>query len=215
MVHDNQTKTSWEVRQSARETISILEDNGVKCCLFGSLACHIQGMKYRRPGWPESDGRFYLEKSIYPRATCKKLFYRVTPYRGIGPSKVCKIDVLIAGRDFPLHIPKVPVSCIQYSREYPDLPVMPLLPLLLMKVQGWYDHRGSWRKDHVKKRRRDIADIGKLLEMAVDEECHLDEKIEGIWRLPKWFTNRMRKFVGEYIEHFPHTEDDWSSLGFE
>ncbi|THU77543.1 hypothetical protein K435DRAFT_812365, partial [Dendrothele bispora CBS 962.96] len=190
MVHNDQTKTSWEVRQSARETISILEDYGIKCCLFGSLACHIQGMKYRRPGdvdlvilnpknrdaeyfkalLAESDSRFYLEKSIYPRATWKKLFYRVTPYRGIGPTKICKIDILIAGRKLPLHIPKVPISCIQYSNDYPDLPIMPLLPLLLMKLQGWYDHRGSHRKDHVKKRRRDIADIRKLLEMAVDEE---------------------------------------------
>ncbi|THU77539.1 hypothetical protein K435DRAFT_877714 [Dendrothele bispora CBS 962.96] len=236
MVHNNQSLTSWEVRQSAKETVSILKNNKVKCCLFGSLACHIQGMKYRRPAdvdlvilnhgkrnaeyfkelvaSSDSD-RFYLEKSTNPKAKYKKLFYRVTPYQGRGPSKVCKIDILIAGQDYPLQIPNVPVSCIQYSKQYPGLPVMPLLPLLLMKLQGWYDHRESHRKDQMKKRRRDIADIDKLLKMAKNEECHLDEEIKGIWRLPKWFTNRMRRFVGEYIEHFPDTEEDWNSLGFE
>lgn len=41
--------TGREVRKVARAVITILEDNGFICSLFGSAACAIYGMDNRQP----------------------------------------------------------------------------------------------------------------------------------------------------------------------
>jgi len=49
MTMDYEHPTPREVRRAARAAITILNDNDFSCCLFGSLACHIYGVKYRDP----------------------------------------------------------------------------------------------------------------------------------------------------------------------
>ncbi|KAE9403041.1 hypothetical protein BT96DRAFT_512333 [Gymnopus androsaceus JB14] len=43
------TPTPKQVRKAARTAINIFNEHGINCCLFGSLACHIYGMRNRDP----------------------------------------------------------------------------------------------------------------------------------------------------------------------
>lgn len=47
-----------------------------------------------------------------------------------------------------------------------NIPVMPLFDLLVMKMQGWRDHRASRRSDFRVKVRADVTDIRALLARA-------------------------------------------------
>jgi hypothetical protein len=48
--------TGREIRKAARAAVTVLEANGLSCCLFGSAACAIYGMENREP-----NVRTYLE----------------------------------------------------------------------------------------------------------------------------------------------------------
>ncbi|KAK7038868.1 hypothetical protein VNI00_010498 [Paramarasmius palmivorus] len=217
-----------QVRKAAREAVQALADNNIKCCLFGSAACHIYGMQNRVPGDVDivlltNDGRdieyikqlvvsrnptrFFLEESIYPNKTYKKLYYR------LGNGRRCKVDVLHPGRASKLKIPTIHKRLVEYPEPYGDIPVMPILPLLLMKLKGWVDHRRSSKPYEQKKVGQDVGDIDGLLEIVVDE-YGVEMDSEGSW-LPRKFVRASKKRVGEYVNKFPRSAQRWRKIGFD
>ncbi|KAJ3824754.1 hypothetical protein EV361DRAFT_878777 [Lentinula raphanica] len=217
--------TPKEVRRAARRAVTIFRQHGMSSCLFGSLACHIWGMTYRDPkdvdlivldnGWSDTedlkellvgaDDNFYLVPSRDPDATYRVLHYMV------GPGRSCKVDILTTGNSTSLELPPVPINEVIYVRPFNDLPVMHVLPLLLMKLQGWVDHRHSPKPYEQAKVRQDVADIRAMLEIAIDQQVHVEDQ-EVDW-MPYYFVGQMRNRVDEYIRRFPESQQDWESLG--
>jgi hypothetical protein len=85
-----------------------------------------------------------------------------------------KVDILIPLKA-RLWIPKVLSEDIYLIN---NIPVMPLFDLLVMKMQGWRDHRTSRRSDFRAKVGADVTDVcallvqAKLERISYRKECH-------------------------------------------
>ena len=176
----SRSPTYAEICEVAERAISIFSNNGFNACLFGSTACALYGVarcpnvrdlsvvcylyrtdrddqdvdlivlasedtEYLKRLLTQEDGRFFLVPSRSRRARYKVLWYELPPARRGGARK-CKIDILVPGGD--LMIPHIPS---QNVKRRDGLPVKPPLPLLLIKLQGWMDHRDSDRLDFQEK----------------------------------------------------------------
>ncbi|KAK7445704.1 hypothetical protein VKT23_014700 [Stygiomarasmius scandens] len=218
--------TPKEIRLVAHITIDIFEKYGFSCCLFGSLACHIYGMKHRDPGdvdlvvlnhknldtedlkelLCDDDDNFYLVDSKRAHADYRVLWYKVPARRSGVLPKPCKVDILITGMKKSLNVPWV-----RQVESY-KLPVMPLLPLLYMELSGWHGHRFSPEFRKRRKVRRDIKDIKELLKIATDEwDLHRTNKDQ---KMAQWYMNDMAKQVRKFIKKVPDTQERWETLGF-
>ena len=94
------------------------------------------------------------------------------------------------------------------------LPVMPMIPQLLLKVQGWSDHRASHRTDMQLKQYVDVEDIDQLLAIAVDEGASVRAG-ECAW-LPGSMTAAAPTRLWSYtLRASVNTKDQWRRLGFE
>jgi len=153
----------------------------------------------------DEDDNFFLVDSQNPDATYQVLWYR------ISSDVRCKVDILTTGQSTSLNIPRVPNNRIQYIHPHKDLPVMPLLALLLLKLQGWVDHRHSLRNYEQAKVQQDVTDIREMLRIAVEEEVNIDDW-DSKW-MPRWFVNQMIERVEEHIRKFPGSQIYWESLG--
>lgn len=150
-----------------------------------------------------SDDDFFLVRSGRRGATHKLLFYTL-PARGF-----CKVDILIPGT---MNIPSVPRSRITYTRV-PDVPVMPLIAVLLLKLQGWTHHRDADRQDYQEKQHVDVEDIMEMLEIA--RRDYATKTLESERWMPREFVDSAADRVGEFIESFPATSEYWYEIGFD
>ncbi|KAE9403040.1 hypothetical protein BT96DRAFT_917826 [Gymnopus androsaceus JB14] len=87
---------------------------------------------------------------------------------------------------------------------------MPLLALLLLKLQGWVDHWHSLRNYEQAKVQQDVTDIREMLRIAVKEEVNIDDW-DSKW-MPRWFVNQMIERVEEHIRKFPGSQSYWEIL---
>lgn len=87
---------------------------------------------------------------------------------------------------------------------------MPLLALLLLKLQGWVHHRDSHRRDYQEKQHVDVVDIEELLDIALDAGIVLDTER---W-MPEVFVLTARQRVEEFTAEFPETSYQWATIGF-
>jgi len=111
-----------------------------------------------------------------------------------------------------MDIPSVPLSCITYTRV-PGVPVMPLLAVLLLKLQGWTDHRDSEREDWQEKQYTDMDDIKEIL--AILRRHYPRETLESESWMPPSFVNAAKGRVDEFTEVFPGTREHWWNIGFD
>ncbi|THH27671.1 hypothetical protein EUX98_g6512 [Antrodiella citrinella] len=148
--------------------------------------------------------KFVLRPSRKRGATYKLLYYQSVLFGS------CKVDILIPGI---LHIPDIPPTRVVRTNE---LPVMPFMPLLLLKLQAWEHHRESVRWDYQDKQWVDIADIGKLLRIAQSRGEHKS--------LVNWLSTdfikmaeaRVRRFVRAVPTYSATPSADlWQRVGFE
>lgn len=148
-----------------------------------------------------SDDRFYLVPSANRRNTYQVLWFR------LSSRKKCKVDILVPGR---LSIPRIPIGEITYIHPFLDIPVVPFLVLLLLKLRGWTDHRADFRRYMRDKVEVDVRDIEELLELAVEDyEAHINKEK---W-LPRWFIREMRGRIHEYVEEWPDSDWYWQRIG--
>ncbi|KAJ7598396.1 hypothetical protein C8J56DRAFT_165846 [Mycena floridula] len=218
------TLAAKEIRRAARAAIAALQLNNLECCLFGSAACSLYGTS-RIPNDvdvvvltdrdPESikrlivatNNNFYLLDPRDRTNTYKILWFRLATRRA------CKIDILIHNDRQSLNIPAVPVRRVVYLERFADLPVLPMLALILLKLQGWKDHRDNGEYRYQQKQYDDADDLDELLDMAVEDQTHLTDKEER-W-MPTWFLNQGLRRVEEFVEEFPDSQEKWVVIGFD
>lgn len=155
------------------------------------------------------DPRFYLVSSRNPRATYKVLWYslsaRISRYP--LPTIDCKVDILIPG---VLNIPNVPIPRVL---TLSGLPVMPLVPQLLLKLQGWSDHRASHRSDMQDKQYVDIRDIDALLVIALEKGARVKGGEEDDW-IPESMIALARTRLRSYTRFASrYSAGKWRELG--
>lgn len=142
--------------------------------------------------------RFYLRGSRRAGATYKILFY------SLGKQRSCKVDILVPG---VLNIPHLSSDRIALID---GLPVLPFIALLLMKLQGWSDHRASARSDMRDKQYVDVRDLHQLLTIGAQR----GERVDGIqhW-LPESFVALGQERITRFIENY-RQPDGWRRIGF-
>jgi hypothetical protein len=214
--------TNKDIRRVARRTVEALEEGGYRCCLFGSAACLLWGQDCNpndidivvlngsdaediKAYLHGANDRFSLVDSDNPRNTYKKLYYNISWRTGLQ----CKVDILTPGPEGGLNIPKIPIRHVKYMGD-PGIPVMPFLPLLILKVQGWYDHRRAARQDLRQKVPQDVQDITELLSMAdrSDRLRHFDWLDDG-------FIELAYTIIEDFCKKKPGSVASWNFLEFE
>ena len=143
--------------------------------------------------------KFYLIQSKDPFATYKILWYRV------GHRRSCKVDILQPGI---MNIPLISTDKIEYIN---NLPVMPFSLNLLMKLQGWEDHKNSPKFHHNQKQFMDINDLNRMLPIAVARGAK--PRMET-W-IPEDFIRIAEIRVKEYVRLYDNSRKHWEHLGFE
>ncbi|KAJ3745670.1 hypothetical protein DFH05DRAFT_1534817 [Lentinula detonsa] len=222
-----------EIDIATRATVTALESLNLDCCLVGSVACFAYGMS-RTPNDIDMvvltsrytqerlksflvhlDARFYLIASKDPSATYRVLWFRLPGYH-----RSCKVDLLLPGI---MNIPSVDPNLVELSST--DYPLMPFLPLLLLKLQAWQDHGESPKLFMRQKQPTDVRDIQELLQLA--EQKYATAGTDDTTKrprlnllqvetphLPESFVQdgktRVRMFIGMY----PWSEKQWKILGF-
>lgn len=160
-----------------------------------------------------SSSDFYLVPSRNPTATHKILFYILTPAHPDPESPehhACKVDLLLPGIT---GIPKrIPSEKIHYEDYFPDLPLIPLGVLLLMKVKAWHEHQLHGRIRTMKEKMRyDEADVRELLDLAVNEYLIRIGTVEA-WTGWEWI-EEMKEYVRKYVARFPDSTRLWEEIG--
>lgn len=151
------------------------------------------------------EDNFFVVASSSPNADYKVLWYSLTTFPE-EPERVCKVDILTPGER--LDIPDVPSDQIEYINR---LPVMPLVPLLMLKLQGWSHHRDSDRPDMRDKQHVDVEDIEELLAIS----CDHDTTISSLGWLSNELIDAAQERVYDYVEEFRESALYWQSLGFQ
>jgi len=219
--------TAKEIRKAARATISALQMHDLRSCLFGSAACTLYGMKNRIPEDVDvivlsekstddikhllvsTNKKFFLFRS--KRSGILRLRYRLYPGpRGSKP-RSCKVDILTPGI---ISIPRIPAHRIVYVERFPDLPLVPFLALLLLKLRGWEDNRESNKRYKRWKQYRDKKDIDELLALAVEEFDSFLHRRRERW-MPRWFLLEARARVCNFVERYPDSTYLWNEIGFD
>ncbi|KAJ3558218.1 hypothetical protein NM688_g1060 [Phlebia brevispora] len=220
--------TTEEVRAIARKAISIFDRCGFSCCLVGGAACGLYGVD-RTPNDVDlvvqanahgqeylkqllcihDSATFYLRSSKNPAATYRVLFAYLSPStsRYSRYRRSCKVDVLQPGI---MNIPSVSKQRIVHINA---LPVMPFIPLLMLKLQAWEDHSRSWRADFQSKKYVDVRDIEKLLKIAVERKENVRK--DAAW-LPESFVKAGRERLSRFLEAgHRETKSAWRRIGFD
>jgi hypothetical protein len=114
-----------------------------------------------------NDSNFYTIASRALFATYHVLWYRLPGFHHFS-----KIEVLLP--EIMTSLQWLPRVAYRRSRSG-----MPLMSLLLLKLQAWMDHRAPdkfypWQNQHI-----DTRDIGELLELAVEKYVNVRES--GCW----------------------------------
>ncbi|KAF9014764.1 hypothetical protein BDZ89DRAFT_1076329 [Hymenopellis radicata] len=220
--------SSTEVFSVATATVNVLRSLGYSSCFVGSVACSVYGMS-RTPndidivvlGCSVSqeelkrqvtnfNSDFYTIASKDPLATYRVLWYRLSGYH-----RSCKVDLLLPG---VMNIPNVPTVSIIHRDHAPtsygdrvSRPLMPFIPLLLLKLQAWMDH-GESAKMHMRlKQPVDVADIKELLRLFGEKRVGT---VGGVAWIPESFLGEGRRRVRAFVKAHPDTRKAWEKVVF-
>ncbi|KAI0365375.1 hypothetical protein BV20DRAFT_954333 [Pilatotrama ljubarskyi] len=213
--------TVQAILEIARKAIEIFMRRGLRSCLVGSVASYAYGVS-RTPNdvdlvvltraydqeelkamLVQADPKFYLVRSRSIYATYKVLWYRTEDCTN------CKVDVLVPGT---MNIPQVPPQYIVSKAPY-YLPLMPLIPHLLLKLQAWSDHGAARRLDLRLKQSTDKEDIDKLVNIVLASGDRLRSPSLG-W-MPESMVTAATIRLGAYLSSRSSARKaQWRSLGF-
>lgn len=152
----------------------------------------------------EADDRYFLEFSRRSGAPYKILYCCLPGFQTNG--RRVKVDILVPPI---LGLPEIRSYDIVYIDR---IPVMPLFDLLVMKLQGWWDHRTSPRADFQAKESADVGDINALLDRADTENLSYDDEVDAYRHHQEFVDNactHLRRFVSVYGGN-----RRWRHLGF-
>jgi hypothetical protein len=153
------------------------------------------------------DARYYLLRSKIPGAAYKKLYCRL-PGWSTDKTRRVKVDILVPPS--PLNLPTISASERCFIR---NIPVMPIFDLLVMKTQGWREHRDSKRRDFRDKELNDVSDIIALLKRARFENVSFVEEADNS-RHSQEFIGRARSLVNRFVRARGRIRQ-WRAIGFD
>lgn len=148
------------------------------------------------------DSCFYLVRSKNPYAAYQVLWCRATASILRGR---CKVDILLPGI---MNIPDVSHRHIIYIN---NLPLMPIVPLVLLKPQCWDDHRNSAKHWERAKESIDILDVKSILAVARQKGAQVDTVARS--RLLPSFVLAAEARVQKFIVSCPDTKAQWAEFG--
>jgi len=234
--------SSAQITSAAHDAISTLTDIGVVSCFVGGMACQLYGNS-RQPNdldifvlssvWSqeqlkqrlvELNPRFYLVNARNPMATYKVLWYRVSmaqpssslanlssyrtfSYTSRSEVKI-KVDILLPGA---MGIPLFPTEKIIWNA---GLPTAPFILVLLLKLQGWFQHRHSTEFRFREKQFTDHQDLQALLGIACSKSVRILPQARSEAYLSQDFLVNSLARVAEHIQIHPSCKNDWARLGF-
>jgi len=152
-----------------------------------------------------ADSRYFLKPSRQRGATHQILYCRL-PGWATDRERCVKVDILVPPT---LGLPNITESQVVSIN---DIPVMPLFELLVMKTQGWWDHRTSDRRDFQEKEDDDVSDIIALLERAEDEGVSYVNEDDG-YSHSEEFIDRARLLARRFV-NYHRRHQLWRSLDF-
>ena len=150
------------------------------------------------------DPGFELRLSANPSNT-----YRIVWYRDTTGLQV-KVDVLHRP---VMDIPWIPEGRFEWFKNK-ALPVMPLLPLLLMRLKTWDDHRNSPYENVQEKQHTDVKDLRQLLAIAIKERSNYAVQRKDAHWLPNSFVTASEGRLRNLKSLYPDMNDQWAFLGF-
>jgi hypothetical protein len=216
--------TEQDIWKIAHRTTDIIQSNITRnVCLFGSAACSLWVNIGRVPRdidivvseqfdaedikaiVAQADNRYYLEQSKKRGATHQILHCRLPGWKADN-GRCVKVDILVPPT---LGLPSITESDLYLIN---DVPVMPVFDLLVMKTQGWWDHRTSPRADFQAKENDDVSDIIALLERArLEDVSYADEANE--YRHSQEFMDRAYTLANRFVSVY-RTRREWRALHF-
>lgn len=159
--------------------------------------------------------RIHLVPSKTPGMTYRVLRYGSdSDHCGMpgAPAKLIKVDVLVAEENL-----RVPTLLADRVLHLDGWPLPPLSFLLLLRLQGWSDHRQAELDHHREKAEIDVVDlcmhlVPHVLASTFEAEGTLWE--EAQMYLPEEFLMLSRKRAQAFVAEYPWATDDWRKLGF-
>ena len=155
----------------------------------------------------EADSRYFLQRSNkWPNALYMKLYCRLPGWHRSG--RCVKVDILVP-QSRKLGLPEILASDTPVIK---DIPVMPLFALLVMKTQGWWDHRVSPKnlKHFRAKVPADIDDVDALLDRAAEKDVDYDQECG---QYTSKFMNKALRMARKFVRHNGRREK-WEAIGF-
>ena len=122
-------------------------------------------------------------------------------------------DILLSGPE-PLAIPFIPPRRIKYHTDGngKQIPLLPFLPLILLKIQGWIDRQTEHRPWMRNKVPRDEQDLRHLLQ-HVRDNGDLELIRQPLNWLEGWFVKKAESWVEKYVDRRKNYALDWAVLG--
>lgn len=165
------------------------------------------------------DSNFFLAAPENPDATYKVLWYDIpssVPRSTHSPPIIrpCRVNLFVPG---VMNIPDVPRGCVMEipSGKWMGLPLMPLIPLLMLKLQDWMVHSkpgvAFTRRSVRTQRSVDFLTIGELLDVGVRRGYTVDAY--RAW-LPVSLFETAEEQIPRYNIYNPIKADRWQRLGF-
>lgn len=151
------------------------------------------------------DSSFYLLQPRAIGAKYKVLWASVDKMNPWDCSRACKVDILTPGT---MNIPHVPLKFIVTIDGFP---VIPMIPLLLLKLQAWSDHVLASQAHQREKQYTDVEDIKTLLEIAIRR----GENLRYTFRLPRSFVDSGRMRIAAFSRAVESSKlEKWRMIGF-
>ncbi|KAG9218588.1 hypothetical protein CCMSSC00406_0001298 [Pleurotus cornucopiae] len=216
--------TPAEILKVTRASINILNVLRYDFCVFGSAACNYYGMNSRvaqdvdilvlawkvheewlKEEFVQRNRHFYRVDSVKPEATYTVLWYQLPGGRR------CKVDLLHFG---VIGISGMPpdIAYFVQSPRFREIPLLPLIPLLFLKLIGWRKRAKSilwhWRK----KVPNDEEDILNLLEIAISRP-DIGRLSSAPW-ITTAFRRRARLQISRFVQKYPDSIAKWRVIGF-
>ena len=152
-----------------------------------------------------ADYRYFLKPSTQHGAKYRILYCRLPGWATDHKRRV-KLDILVPPT---LGLPK-----IRASEAIPinGIPVMPVFDLLIMRTQGWWEHRISSRDDFKNKVKNDVYEIFALLKCARKEGVSYVNEVNKR-RHSREFIYNARALVNSFV-HVHGRHQRWKTLQF-
>ncbi|TFK18598.1 hypothetical protein FA15DRAFT_675147 [Coprinopsis marcescibilis] len=215
----------------AWDVVNTLRESGLRCAFFGCMGCRLYGNKrlpedldvlvLPLPG--TSPDREVIEKGmarnsqffttpVVDAARAHSLFRYIPPHMTLPPNfkkRFCKVDVVLPG---PMNLPYLSEGQVN---EVEGLPVVPVLVLLLHKLQGWEDRLKSAEMHKFRQHIANVEDIKDLLGRVGEMPVKMFRPWSERELLGEGFVDASKARVKRFCARFPETAIHWEGLGFE